>query len=319
MLVLTDEMPERYERATADTHMTRQHVPLPTAEALELVYLYGGVVSYRPGDRLPPRTLNDFELVLVLEGRITYYRGKDAYNLEPGGIVLGQPGFVEAYQWDQRHPTRHAYLHFKPTALPAYWPAPIDWPVCRQEPDVVISAIMRHLYEQCCRPQHGPFTNPPREISQMLEAAISAFLRDPAPMGRDWEPTRSQPVQLALQWMRQTIDDEPERRLKLAEIAEAGGVSVAHLSRLFREELNTPPMQALRLLRLQLALALLSRTNLTIKEIASRCGFKDQLHLSRRFRETFGDPPSVLRQRMKQGEPPPKSPLPIDVTPRLRW
>ncbi|MCX7425339.1 MAG: hypothetical protein NTW96_06900 [Planctomycetia bacterium] len=43
--------------------------PPPTANGrLELTYLYGGVVQYRAGETLRPRVLNDYELVLILEG-----------------------------------------------------------------------------------------------------------------------------------------------------------------------------------------------------------------------------------------------------------
>jgi hypothetical protein len=46
--------------------------PIPVSPRLELKYIYGSVVHYRPGDKLAPRVLQDFELVLMIEGTANY-------------------------------------------------------------------------------------------------------------------------------------------------------------------------------------------------------------------------------------------------------
>ena len=70
------------------------------------------------------------------------------------------------------------------------------------------------------------------------------------------------------------------------------------------------------LLRLQLATALLTRTNLIIKEVAQRCGFEDPLYFSRRYKMAFGRPPSTVRKDLANGTPPPAGLLPVDITTR---
>ena len=49
--------------------------PIPVSPRLELKYIYGSVVHYRPGDKLAPRVLQDFELVLMIEGTANYRLG----------------------------------------------------------------------------------------------------------------------------------------------------------------------------------------------------------------------------------------------------
>ena len=78
-------------------------------------------------------------------------------------------------------------------------------------------------------------------------------------------------------------------------------------------------MKACRLMQFQLAIPLLARSNLSIKAIAERCGFPDQLHFSRNIHRTFGTPPTRLRQAMLRGRPPPASLLPPALMPRLYW
>jgi transcriptional regulator GlxA family with amidase domain len=78
-------------------------------------------------------------------------------------------------------------------------------------------------------------------------------------------------------------------------------------------------MRTYNLMRLQLSLALLARTNLTIKQIANRCGYDNQFYFSRCFTKAFDRSPNRVRRDLTLGVPPPASPLPVDITPRVHW
>ena len=54
-------------------------------------------------------------------------------------------------------------------------------------------------------------------------------------------------------------------------------------------------------------------------DIARRCGFDDPLYFSRCFSAAYGLSPRSMRERMQKGIPPPASPLPADLMPRLHW
>jgi AraC-like DNA-binding protein len=79
-------------------------------------------------------------------------------------------------------------------------------------------------------------------------------------------------------------------------------------------------MKTFTLLKLQMARPLLVRTNLSISEIAVRCGFDNPLYFSRRFSALYGCPPSDFRARLRGGQiismP---NPLPVDLMPRTNW
>jgi len=111
----------------------------------------------------------------------------------------------------------------------------------------------------------------------------------------------------------------PHRTLSLPHLSRVAGVNAKHLCRLFRRSLGHPPIETHRLLRLQLALALLTRSNLTVKQIAHRCGFDDPAYFSRCFMKAFRRSPRAVRKRLAGGLPPPPNPLPVDVSPRLSW
>jgi transcriptional regulator GlxA family with amidase domain len=68
-------------------------------------------------------------------------------------------------------------------------------------------------------------------------------------------------------------------------------------------------MQVVMILRLELALGLLARSNLNVGQIAGRVGFGSAFHFSRRFKRAFGSSPTQMRARLAAGAPQPVSAL----------
>ena len=89
-------------------------------------------------------------------------------------------------------------------------------------------------------------------------------------------------------------------RVSVAELACAVGLSTRQLERAFRERVGLGPKTFLRLVRFQRALALLRRPGASLAAIAARCGYFDQAHLVRDFREFAHESPG--RFRAAQGE-----------------
>lgn len=85
---------------------------------LKLTFLHGGVMQYRAGEILKPRVMRDYELVLILEGNVTYQANQRNYAAPPGCVILARPGFQESYRWDPLGPTRHAFFHFRVERMP---------------------------------------------------------------------------------------------------------------------------------------------------------------------------------------------------------
>lgn len=80
-------------------------------------------------------------------------------------------------------------------------------------------------------------------------------------------------------------------------LAERLGIGPRHLSRLFVEHLDAPPLQVALSLRIQRAKRLLDDTDLSIALIASRAGFTSPRRMSAAFAQLYGRPPSALRKR----------------------
>ncbi len=291
----------------------------PFESCFRLTYVHGGAVSYRPGDTLGPRQLADYELVLIMDGHVTYSADGQSYNAPPEAIILARPGFHEFYRWDPKQRTQHAYVHFKIEVSPCHWPDPKEWPILVAEPEPVCAALLQHVVKLCAAHPAWPMERPTPEVCCLIKALIETLLAKGSGERSSLDAARPEPVQRAMQWMRQMIDDKPDQTPRLEEVAVAAGVSAKHLCRLFQEHLGCGPMAAYRRGRLHLALALLTRSNLTMKQIANRCGFASQFQFSRSFSQTFGLSPTAARRRVQQGKPAPKAPLPADLAPRIHW
>ncbi len=81
----------------------------------------------------------------------------------------------------------------------------------------------------------------------------------------------------------------------VSNIANAISLSYSSLTLLFKNELEMTPMEYVWYYRIIVAKKFLEFTNLPIKEIASRSGFKTTQHFSRKFEESIGLNPTAFR------------------------
>ena len=87
--------------------------------------------------------------------------------------------------------------------------------------------------------------------------------------------------------------------LSVPEISQAVSVSVQHLSRLFRQKLNTTILEYINACRIELAKKTLVETNLTVSQVAEISGYNNTVTLSRNFKRYVGIPPSEYREMNK--------------------
>jgi AraC-like DNA-binding protein len=90
-------------------------------------------------------------------------------------------------------------------------------------------------------------------------------------------------------------------RVQLAVVADACGLTIFHLIRVFRRAVGVTPHAYLVQLRVNQAQRLLG-AGASVSDVAYSCGFSDQSHLTRVFRRSVGLPPGqYVRQVMAVG------------------
>jgi AraC-like DNA-binding protein len=89
---------------------------------------------------------------------------------------------------------------------------------------------------------------------------------------------------------------EPTRRLRVADLAAAAGMSTDRLERAMRRALGVSPKQFLLRARVDTAARLLATTREPIVNIAHQAGYYDQSQLTRQFKAHLGVTPGRYRE-----------------------
>ncbi len=118
------------------------------------------------------------------------------------------------------------------------------------------------------------------ERFDLVEAMLGAKLEmaEPPPADVDWA------------WRRLVAS---HGRLRVAELSTELGCSRKHLAARFREHVGLPPKLFARMLRFRRASDLIG-SGTSIAEIAAVCGYYDQAHLDRDFRDFAGSTPTAF-------------------------
>lgn len=265
-----------------------------------------GVVTYPPGATFGPRVLTDYEFVWLLAGHAEYEirtsSGATKHDLPPHSILLCRPGVTDAFRWDPKQPTRHAFVHFDVEHLPAHLPRPATWPYVRALPAAesdVLRPVFRHLLTW-----YGKSIDPYLQqlsLRHLLAAFVSGVIEThEAP--RDRLP---EPVERAMTLIYQRLDADPAAPILLADLVDAACVTANHLCRVFKKSTGRSPIETVWLAKLDRAASLVVHSNFSMKEIAAMFGFTDQFHLSKRFKQAYGLAPAHLRTLAEKGETPP--------------
>jgi AraC family transcriptional regulator len=89
------------------------------------------------------------------------------------------------------------------------------------------------------------------------------------------------------------IEGNLSSSLSIRELAAVARMSLFHFARKFKEQFGLSPHRYVMARRLELARRLMIAGDLSIKQIASRCGFYDQSHLTRLYRARYGTTPRL--------------------------
>lgn len=97
------------------------------------------------------------------------------------------------------------------------------------------------------------------------------------------------------------FDNNTEQGVRIDEVARYFRLTPQYFSTLFRRVHGVSPAQYLQGARVRHACRLLAGSQLSVKEIASRCGYADSAHFCRQFKTHTGYPPAQYRLRGRAG------------------
>jgi AraC family transcriptional regulator len=100
--------------------------------------------------------------------------------------------------------------------------------------------------------------------------------------------------------VREYIDGNLHRSLRVTELATMANLSPTHFSRLFKQATGESPHRYVRRRRVERAEGLIVGTKLSFRDISRMVGFSDQSHLNRIIRAECGLTPRQLRQATQE-------------------
>jgi AraC family transcriptional regulator len=136
---------------------------------------------------------------------------------------------------------------------------------------------------------HGTILEATSFLRQQIELQPAQGLRDEGGRLLAWQARK----------VRDYIDSQITGPVRVADLCVLIGRSKAHFSRSFKRTFGESPHAFVIRRRLELAARCMLQTDAPLSDIALGCGFTDQAHLSKHFRQSRGQTPAAWRRARK--------------------
>jgi AraC-like DNA-binding protein len=246
---------------------------------------------------LTTRSYGTYALVYLLDGAGDYAdaRGRTA-SLHPGDLILTFPDIPRRYGAPANAPWREFYIIFDGPIFDLWRERGLlddTQPICHLEP---IDYWLPRLVEtvEMSRVDDGNMLARVCALQQVL-AEIFNDQKQRA-LGHAERTWLSQAYALLEQM---SLSDRPN----YAPLLSALDLSYAGFRNRFTRLAGLSPGRHLAKLQVRQVCDLLGNTDFKLRQIAERCGFTDEFHLSRRFKQLMGITPREFRRRMSSGRP----------------
>ena len=100
--------------------------------------------------------------------------------------------------------------------------------------------------------------------------------------------------------IRDFVDERLEAPIQISELRDLAQLSTGHFYRAFKQAFNQTPHRYLMARRVQKAREMMQETSESLADISLACGFADQAHLSKLFKDKFRESPSAWRRKINR-------------------
>lgn len=236
-----------------------------------------------------PRGTGDYLIILTTAGAGRFAFGEREFVAHTGDVVVYRPGAVQDYRTAAGEKVWGlVWSHFLPRV---HWLEWLNWPEALT--DLMHVRLGERVY---------------REVKSEMEDMHRYASSGRGVRGREWAMTALERAILltagSLPEGRGAMMDERVARVmeRLSEgelraevdweaLAGSVGLSLSRLQHLFREQTGKTLLGFAEDRRLELGRRLLAGTNLSVKEIAGKCGYASPFYFSLRFKAATGKSP----------------------------
>ena len=237
------------------------------------------------------RTLQDYELVYITEGRGVFEsEPTGSVHIEAGHVLVLVPG-----TWHRFRPVRtvgweESWIRFNGEVadriMSSFFPA--DKAVIRVGPDQELLDQIRSVAGMIEAESIGC-----QQIAGSRTLEILAHIRSHALSYRPVDRQAAQKIEQAQRFLAQHCRENVDAEA----LARRFGLSLSRFRALFKQQIGVAPRQYQLDVRMDLARHWLTESSHSVTEIAEMLGFSSVYYFSRLFRKKVGCPPSAYRKR----------------------
>lgn len=280
------EITRRCSRSVSeDWHKDFLSIAGPFFEAGGAMICMAEIPDYR-GDLHLNKSLHRFDL--LVQGRMRFRLGKEAYVAETGDLVCMPCGTL--IQRTALEPVVWIYLIIHD--IPLWNPLTKKGPSIRRYESADLMYILVERILQAHRSQDLYSLHSANESAAMLITLLQRELRD---YDHDWRSKR-------LDGLIDIIDrirDNPGHAWTRTSIARDVGMSERNLTMAFNRIFGTAPGKMINRIRMEHATYLLKESELTVEKIAHAVGYGSIISFSTAFKKYMGISPGKYRQGTK--------------------
>lgn len=223
-------------------------------------------------------------IILHLDGPVTVRRGRhQVRRIQPGGLFMHPAGRDLTVELGGPLDTVHAYLSDKVL--------PVELSEEMGTADPLVEQLMLAL--DGVVQQWEPSA---RTYVDHLSGLLAAHLAHHYSTARATKPDNARLSEKQLTAAKEVMLGRLAEPIPLADLAAAATLSVSQFTRRFKAATGDTPHRYLMRMRVEQACRLLRTGTLSIPEIAVRCGFSHQEHLTRVMRARVGTTPAAYRR-----------------------
>ncbi|GLX70536.1 helix-turn-helix transcriptional regulator [Paenibacillus glycanilyticus] len=236
----------------------------------------------------------------IHEGEGTFMTNAE-YKVEAGMLVYLKPGLEMSMRVNPVAPLRMTMVLFECAELryEAVWKdmkpvQKLDFPFLSQYAEAQaneLGSMFKLLYQSwVARMSAGP--NMPEAHLQLLLGRLQQL---EAP---EWNVDESG-LFAAYEKVKQSLESRYKENLRIEQLAEEYNISPSYLRKMFMKYTGRSPKEYLNQIRNQQACGYLVYTDYPVKQIAKLCGYYEEYHFSKMFKQMNGSAPSVFREKKR--------------------
>lgn len=265
---------------------------------VEGLSIFFDTVDYRT-----PHLHPEWELIWVLENPLAITCGQEQLIVEPGQIVLFNPGQPHEVLRGG-HSSTFLCMQIAPAALPQVSPVYVDANLLHQHLSQTrmaqIRRDLRDIMEAYLKREQNFSLYCIGKSCLLLHQLLAALPTH----GLTREESSSMDKRNArLRRLIRFVDDNYMHPIRLADFAQAEGCSLSYLSRFIKQTMNQTFQEYVASVRFHCACKLMEAGERRMLDICMESGFSDYRYFSREFKRQSGMTPEVYRNRIRHERP----------------